>query len=217
MTYGAVLREACLRVVRVGRTVVVLGMASIARCRRTPRISRRMTRRTWDTGVRSGQREPDFAVIERRRAPSIRRVTKRAVHREARSLVIRIRSGVVVLRVARSAICGRAAVLATDVALHALQAGVHARQREASKRCMIELRGCPVRRRMTDGAVSRECSLHVIRVRRSVVVFRVAAKAGYWRALRETVHVTRTAIDCRMHAGQGKAGEFRVIKRGAEP
>ena len=144
-------------------------------------------------------------------------MANRTIHREVGRLVIWICRGVVVLGVARSAISRRAAVLASDVTLHALQSRMHTRQSEASESRVIELRRRPVGGRVAHGAVSWEIGLHVIRVGRAVVVFRVAPKTCNRRALRKAIHMAGTAVDRRVHAGQREASELRMIECRAEP
>lgn len=136
----------------------------------------------------------------------------RAICREASRPVIRIRRGVEVLGMTRRAIRRRPGVLPSDVALYALQPRVHTGQRKPGKGRVVKFRCIPRCGCVAHGTVAGESSLCVIRVRRAVIVLRMAAVTCHRRAFGEPVHVARSAVDRGVHACQRKAGKLRVIK-----
>lgn len=97
------------------------------------------------------------------------------------------------------------------MALHALQGGVCARQRER-RRAVVKGRGGPVRGRVTDRAIRREAGGNVIRIGGSCEVRLVAAIASRRQV---TVVVAGVALDAtqrRVRARQSIVGIHRVIE-----
>lgn len=109
-------REATRFVIGAGRFVKVIEVTRHARCRQSRIHAILVARNAVDFGVLPGQWELGFIVIESRRLPSRGRVTDGAIGGETRRLVVWVGGTVVVLDVARRAICGCARVLATNMA-----------------------------------------------------------------------------------------------------
>lgn len=89
--------------------------------------------------VRACQREArEFRVIECRPHPACRRMAHSTILRECRTDVIGVRCRIKVFRMAPVAIDRQTLEFASDVASCAIELGMHARQREASDRGVIE-------------------------------------------------------------------------------
>ena len=125
--------------------------------------------------MRAGQRER--GVLWLNVAPLQAVVLWQTSHvlREARPDVVRIGCAVVVRLMARNAgrIRARQVVVPVDMALRALHRRVRPGQREAG-RGVVERRRCPVGGGVALVAGLREAGLHVIRIRRSLVIRQVA-------------------------------------------
>ena len=125
--------------------------------------------------------------------------------RDARSHVVRICGALEILQVAIDAgrVRVRQAVIVIDVALRALHGGMGAGQRE-SRRGMVKRSLSPRSRVVALLTSLRESRSHVVRVRRGLEIFQVAADTGRVGACQVviTVHVTLRALHGRMSAGQ---------------
>ena len=129
----------------------------------------------------------------------------------------RIIGSAVVGLVAAPAIPAAQAVVAVDMALGALQAGMRARQGEPGRRVVKGGAG-PVKSRgsMANGAVLREAGGFVRRVGGSVEVVLVAAPAGRAAQSVVIIDVARGALLGGVEAHQGEA-RGGVVKGGAVP
>ncbi len=167
-------------------------------------------------GVRTGQWEACLAVIEDCIRPGCGSVTDRAIRREASLHVIRIRGFVEIRDVARSTVLRRSRVLSINVATGARHGNVSTGQREGRERVVIESRRRPRRSRMTSLAGRGERCRHMVRsLRRGVVLHVTTGARGVERCVLPA-HVTGTAIDLGMRAGQRKLREV-VIERSGLP
>ena len=170
--------------------------------------------------MRARQRESGGRMIECSVAPGRGGVALLTRRREVRLHVIRVRCAVKVRPVATHAgrVSSRQVVIAVHVALCALQRCMCTGQRE-SRRRVIEGRVAP-----SGGGVAlltglREIRLHVVRIRRSLEIFQVAADAGSVGAgqIVVTIHVALRALQRRMRAcereSRGRVIEGRVAPR----
>ena len=165
----ALVREARLRVVRVGRALIVRLMARIAK-RRGPMIDAvTVALVTGPSGVAPGQGEK--RVVEVRRPPGADRVAGGALVREARLDVVRVGRCLVIPLMAGIAERRRPMVDAIPMALVARATGVPAGQGEER---VIEVRRFPTVDRVACAALVREARLRVVRIGRSLVVRLVA-------------------------------------------
>jgi len=208
----------CLRVRRIGRSVVLVHVAAAASCRRIGVISADVALRALQIGVRVGQREK-LCMIEIRVAPARRRVARSAGRCCKPGLRMRrIVSAVVFLHMTRSAVCRRAGELTVDMALIARHSVVLRDQREFGGRVVVKSRIQPARR-VVAGRAERGCetSLRVGRVVRGVVILRVAAVAIRRCAFEFPADVASRAFQSCVHACQGEAREFQVVEFRAKP
>ena len=172
-------REARRRVIRIGGPVPVCLVAAVAR-----RWAALCSCCWCGTAVQAsvvcapGERKRRVVVIERRGAPAAGRVADRAVGRESRRDVIRIRRPVEVRLVARVARGRRVGVVVVRVALRAGQRRVHARQRIVGVQCVIEVDVRPVGRCVAGIARGGEARSRMVGIRRAVPIRLVAAEAG---------------------------------------
>ena len=214
-------REILLRVVRVVRPVVVIQVARNARRIRKVVVVvdvavRALSRRDC---VRTGEREPGLRVIVIRRLPCARRVAHLACRREVLLHVVGIRRPVVVLLVAGHARGIGDVVVVVDVAIHALarRHRMQAGQREAGLR-VIEVGRGPATGRVARFAGLGKSQLHVVGIRRPVVILLVTRNTGRDRQVVVVVDVAIYALPRwnRVHAGQGEAGAG-MVKLGIQP
>lgn len=179
------------RVVRVLRTVVVLGVATEAIRARTLEFSADMTCRTFQGCVRTCECEAgELQVIEFRRVPGIHaRVAHLAVRGESRRLVVWLGCLRVRLRMTRVAVCGKAPELSDRCPLMAsiaFEGRVRSDQWEAIEVLTRLLqRNLPALDRVAGGAVCSE--LPLVNVRMAI------------SALRSHVREDRTGVA--LHAG----------------
>lgn len=131
--------------------------------------------------------------------------------------VIGIGCALKVLHVAGNTIRRRAGKLAVYVALGAGDSGVRAGQRELGKGIVIEGCGLPRGGGMAALASLRKSCLHVIRVCRLLEIGEVASHAGCRCARELAPHVTGGAIQYDVRTGQREAGNFQMVKLGAQP
>jgi len=181
-----------------GQVVIVVDVAQGARNRR----------------VRTGQWEAGRRVVKRRARPGGGVVTLFAGLRDARRDVIRIRGSLEILQVATYAGGRRQVVVVVDVALRALQRRVRAGQREA---CVVVIKGGLRPRRRVVALLTglREPRTHVIRIRRTLEIFHVAADAIRIRACQVVVvvDVALGALQSGMRAGQRESGRGVIESR----
>ena len=144
--------------------------------------------------------------------PTRRRVADRAVGGEPGRRVVGVGGFLVVRQMAGSTIARCACKTAVNVALCASDIDVRPRQRKGGERVVIERRGSPIRRVVTDRAVLRKARLDVVRVLRTREVFQMATHAGGARHVEIPIQVAGRAIQRGVHAGQYKAGEFTVVE-----
>lgn len=111
-------------------------------------------------------------MVERRAGPVRGAVAQRAILREARCCMTRVRRRSVFCQVTRIACCRQCCVLPTRMTLLASQSRMLSRQREFELR-VIKCRIGPVRRCMARFASCRERSCNVVRHRSAQCCSRV--------------------------------------------
>ena len=204
-------REVRLHVARIRRSVEVCLMAAHASGIRSGQvvIAIHVALRALQRRMRTSERESRGRVIEGCVTPRRRGVALLTGGREVRLHVIRIRRAVEIRLVAAyaSRVCTGQVVIVIDVTLGALQRRVRAGEREA-RRGMIECRSSPRCCVVALLAGLREARRHVIRIRRALEVFQMAADASGIRAgqVVVVVDVTLGARNRRVRARQREAG-----------
>lgn len=137
------LRESLLRVIRIGRVLIILQVARDTRVRGQVVVVVGVAIRTLArrNRVHPCQREIDAIVIEACRRPPRGGVALSAVLREIRGYVVRVRRALKILQVATHTRRRRQVVIVVDVAIRALprRNRVHSRQRE-SRTAVVEMR-----------------------------------------------------------------------------
>jgi len=208
-------------VIRIGRALVILQVATHASCRvqavvvidmavgAGPRRNR-VQAREGETGAR---------MIKRRVHPVRRVMAGIASLREIRRHVVGIGRSLVILQVATHASCRVQAVVVVDMAVGAGSRWhrVHSRESETGAR-MIKRRVHPVRGVVARIASLREVRRHVVGIGRSLIVLQVATDAG---RTGQVVIVVDVAIGAgprrhRVQTSQREPGAG-VIKRGIQP
>jgi len=120
--------------------------------------------------MRASQREPGVVVVERRRGPTARCMADRAVGRESRCDVVRIRGPVVVRLVARVTGGRSIGVIVIRVALGAGQRGMNASQRIVGVLRVVEVDIRPVDRGVARFACGREARSRMVWIRGAVPI-----------------------------------------------
>ena len=211
------LRHARLYVIGVVRSLVVLEVARHAGGISQVVVPVDVTLRARSRHVRSGQRETGLAVIECGIGPRGRVVASSARGGDSGLRVIGVGRALKVFHVARNTVRGSAGKLAVHVALVAGDGHVGPGQRKLGKGVVIEGRGLPRRRGVATLASLRESGLHVVRVRRLLEVGKMAAHASCRRPGELASDVTSGAIQRNVRSRQREAGEFQMVKLGAQP
>lgn len=210
------LREICADVIRVGRGLVILQVASHARRVREVVIVVDVTLRALQGGVSARQRESGIRVVECRRLPGCGVMAGIASLGETLLGMIGIIRALVVLQMASDARLASEIVVSIGMALTALQGGVRSGQRKAHE-VVVESRRLPGRGRMTCLTGLRHAGGDVVRIRRALVVLHVTTHTIRGGAFVAAANVTiRTGKSC-VHAGERKAGVLQVIEACAEP
>ena len=175
MTCLACCREHSRDVIRV-RSRLVFGFMTAVTVRRSARVlAADMATRARHIHVRTCQRETRIAVVESGRLPGRRTVTNRAVEGEPGSLVVRIGCRVVIVEVTTRA-SRTQAVVPVHVACSARKSCMRTCQREPCF-TVIECGAGPRRRRVTYGAIRRESSGDVVRIRSLIEVGEMTRRA----------------------------------------
>ena len=107
--------------------------------------------------------------------PSCRAVAQRAIRRELRQSVIRVRRRVVVGRVAARTGVRGGGIIARGMTFVALRRRVRARQRVKT---VVVIHRCPRRLGVTTRTIGAEMRRRVVRIRRLCEVIRVTTRAG---------------------------------------
>ncbi len=141
----------------------------------------------------------------------------RARLREARRYVCRIGGLVEVVQVTSDAVARSPLELTIDVTLRAGERGMRAGQRESREGRVIEYSTRPGVGVVALRTGLRKPALRVVRVGCGVEVLQVARDAIRWRAGKSSAEVARRAVQPRVCAGQGKAGELGVVELRALP
>ena len=208
VTGRTVQREASRYMVGIRRAVVVREVTGVT-VRGSTRIPVAMALQAVSVHVRTLQREARIVVIERTRLPSRLGMTGRAVRREARSHVIRIRGPVVIGHMTSIAVRWRACI-PVGMALDAVHVGVRALERKA-RAVMVEGAGLPRCFIMALSTIHREAGRHVVRIGGAVVV-RQVARIARGRCARVAVRVALQAVHVRVRSRQREAR--RVVIEG---
>ena len=179
--------------IRIRGGVVFGGVARVAVGGCAGEFAAHMARHALRGRVFADQGEADSGVVEGGAQPVGGRVACRAILRIAEGLVIGIRGGVVLVRVARVAGRAQGRVLAARVALRASRGGVFAGERELGL-AVIEGRAQPVGGRVAERTILREAGRDVIGIGGALVVLQVARIASGAQAL---VNAARMALQCK--------------------
>ena len=160
--------------------------------------------------MRARQRKiRELRMIEGCPHPARGRMARAAIVREGGGHVIGIRGSIKVSGVAAVAIHGSSLELAADVARGAIQLGVHAGQREAGDRRMIERCAEPVVRAVAGFAGRGEIQRFVVNHARRVQVIHHVAGSAVRAQAGELPHggirVARNAVQRRMRPQERKA------------
>ena len=116
MAVLAGLREPRLYVVGIGRALEIFQVARNASRNRNVVVPVDVALGAWRGHVRAGQREPGFGMIETRIRPRRSVVADSTGRGNAGLHMVGIGRALVVLHMARGAICGSSSELAVDVA-----------------------------------------------------------------------------------------------------
>jgi hypothetical protein len=176
---------------------------------------------TLNSDMSAGQRESGERMVERCGAPAGCHMALRTIMREIGRDMIRILRRLKIGLMAGVAVGGGSGVPSLTVYGVTGSTGrrlMHSRERE-SRQIMVEGRGSPAARGMTDRAPMTEISSHVIGVRRTLKIGLMAGIAigGETRPTRLTVDgMTGQTGRGGMPSGQGEAAEV-VIESGILP
>lgn len=162
--------------------------------------------------MRSGEREPCLAVVQRCRNPAHGRVALLAGLRKSGGLVVWIGRAVVVVDVARDAGCAQTGKYATRMAIGTGLRGVSAHQGE-QRLGMVEHRACPSGRVVADGTILRESGVHVVGIGGFLVVGQMARSARRRSAGVLSVDVALRARDAQVESGERELGQAVVHGR----
>ena len=135
-------------------------------------------------------------VIKCRRRPAAFTVALRAIRRELRQSVIRVRRRVVVGRVAARTGVRGGGIIARGMTFVALRRRVRARQRVKT---VVVVHRCPRRLGMTTGTIRAEMRCRVVRIGGLCEIIRVTTRAGIGR-IRVIALVTFVATHCGMRS-----------------
>lgn len=207
MADRAILREPCLRVIRIRGARKILQMAAHAGRAQHLKIAGAVAGRTVQRGMHSGQRKSgEFEVIERRPIPAIHVVARLAGGGESRRLVVGEARLLELLGVARDAIGGKSLELTHRHALVAIVAGEggvrpHKRKTVFVTSNVLE-KDLPAAHRVAPSAVRSELSL-----------VNIGVTVGALRSdiCENQTHMTPRTGDLRVQAAQGKM-RFVVIE-----
>ena len=208
---GAVRRKSRRHVIGVGDARVITPVAGVTVRRRAGVPAPDMTIGAGRGRMRAGERKRRATMIEACRGPGGRAVTDLALLREAGSLVSGIPGVVVVGEMAGSTGRVQARVPPARVAIRASKLDVCARQRKLGVR-VIECCPRPTGRAVTDGAILREPRGHVVGIRGSLEIGKVAGGAIPRRAGVPAVHVALGTRHGSVSPRQGESREGRVIE-----
>lgn len=172
MALRAICREVCGLVIWIGNALVLIEMATRA-IRRNRTNFAFVTLRAFESTMSQGQRE-GRRMIKRRARPRNRAVALRAFGRELGLDVVRIVRTLVIVHVARGAICGKSRRDSLRVALGAVDALVSAAQREGRR--MLERNSVPRCRCVALGAVGAEIILLVVWIVRAHKILEVTRR-----------------------------------------
>jgi len=163
VTHVAGLRDSGGKVIRIGRTLVVLHVARHARGCCQTEITVGVTLIALQLGVSASQWETHRAVIEICRRPGRRGVTILAGLRQSQSKVAGIVGLLKIRQVTAHTRRRRPFILSAHVTGYAIQSRVHARQGKARVLQVIEFRAQPGVDRVALLALRREPRRNVIR------------------------------------------------------
>lgn len=202
--------------VGISRAGVVRTMTGVAVGRGSGIHAIDMTACAGDARMGTCQRKASLAVIEGGGLPCCCRVAYLTISRKLRLNVVRVRSAVEVVHVARRTRRTHIREVAVHVAGGTSDILVCARQGKR-RLVVIERCGLPATGRVADRAVRRETGLDVVRVSRPVEILHVARRAiGGCTGISAT-DVALGTLQVRVHAGQREAGEGGVVELGSGP
>ena len=210
------LRESAADVRRVRSALEGRQVAAHALRRRSGKVAAGVALRALHGDVRARQRKCRLVVIETCVEPAGRIVALLASLREAAGHMVGIGGALEVRQVAAHALRWRAGEVAAPMALRALHSRVRSGQRECSL-VVIERRRQPRFGVMTTGAILRESRRPVIWICGRVESRQMASYAAGGRGGEFVVRVTLRAVQPGVRAGEGEAGEFRMIELRSHP
>lgn len=215
MADGAVLREACSRMIGIGSGLECWTVATDALSACSGKRVTRVALQTRDANVRSREWETCPTMIKLCPSPLGGRMTNRAILRETRRCMVRI-GGVLKRRtMTGNTRRTRSGENATHVALGTIDVDVGSSQREASL-IVFKLGATPLLRGVAGLAIGREPGRHMVWIGRASERTLVAAHAVSWRAGESSSHMTLGAGDRGMGSRQGEARRA-VVKLGSRP
>ena len=219
MALRASLRESRTHVVRVGRPLEILQVATDASgiCGGQVVIAVHVALQALHRRMCPTQREAGSGVVKGRIVPRRRAVALLARLRESRLHVVWVGRAVEILHMARGAIGGRAHKLPVDVALRAGNGRVCARQLELRKHVVVERRRIPRAAVVAGLASRRESRLRMRRIICLIEVRQVAADAGRWSSHELVARMAGIAVQGGVRARQGKPGELHMVELRAHP
>lgn len=203
--------------VRVRRLLERREMAGGAILGSSGELSTHVALRTHQVHVCARQRERSHRrVIEFGACPRGSGVALRARLRETEPQVVRVLRRVEIVGVATDASGRSPCVLPADVALRAIEAAMGAGQRESS-RAVVEARPRPRQRCVALRASLRETRGSVGRILGVVEIVQVTPDAIGRSPLKLSANVALRTRQAGVRAGQGEAGECRVIEDSSRP
>lgn len=154
-------------------------------------------------------------VIELRPEPTRSRVAGLACRREGRGNVVGIGGFLIVHLMTGVAIRRRAGVLPADMATCTGYGDVGSREREC-RFAVVKRSGLPCCGVVADVALLRKSCLHMVRIRRGVIILQVTGNAVGAEPLVDAVDMARATRDVYVRAREGKQS-LAVVKFCARP
>lgn len=212
VAHVALLRQTCRHVVRIGRPLEVLHVATHARRAGQAVVAAQVALAALQTGVPTGQGPARARMIEGRARPGRRAVADLALLWESCCHVVRIGRPLEILQVTTHTSGVADVVIAVQVALRALHLGVSPSQRKCRLR-MIERRRHPGHRGMAKVALLGHASRNVVRIGRPLVILQVARDARCARQVEVPVGVALIALQLRVSTRQRESHRIMIEVR----
>jgi hypothetical protein len=207
-----ILREPGGSVIRIGRGIEVLQMASDARGAQSGVLAAAMAIAASERNMGARQWKLGLRMIKLGSQPGRRRVAQRAILRESASHMVGICGSVICAQMAGGTIRGCPRKPVVSMALGAGDINMGSCERKACGRRVVETSSLPLRCRMASAASLGKSCRFVIGVRGSAIIRQVAGHAVRWRSGKPVVQMTLTAADSYVSTGQRKFRCAIVIK-----